>query len=144
MAPVADTKVVRDGKKVTVYNVAANDYTMNGEKRPGPVSFGENVELVSGKYVRLFGVKDRVVDGVLKEVEYDKKFAVGDSAEYDSYNLSYIGKIVSIGEKTILVEASATGRSKKKRLSLYDFSWRNWDFDADAIAARNLETSLTI
>lgn len=140
MAPVADTRVIRDGSKTTIYNVAARDYVSGGETKPGPVSVGENVEVVSGKYVRLFGTKDRVVGGVLKETKYDKTFKIGDEAEYDSYNFSYTGKITGVGTKTVTV----TDGRKCRRLSLHGFSFRNWNFDAAVIAARNAEISMTI
>jgi uncharacterized Zn finger protein len=97
------------------------------------------VEVVPGVSIRLKGIDTNKVNG---PVSFDKTFAIGDTAEYDSYNLSYIGTIVAIGKKTVTIAPRYGGR--KYRLSLTNFTWRNRDFDAAVIAARNLEISYTI
>lgn len=66
-------------------------------------------------------------------------FKVGDEAEYDSYNLIYTGKIVSITDKSVTIQPKYA--SQKKRLKLIDFAWRNYDFDSAKVAAKNNETS---
>jgi hypothetical protein len=71
-----------------------------------------------------------------------KRFGMGDIAEYDSYNLSYIGKIIGITDKTITIEEQYN--DKVHRLKLVDFCWRNWDFDLEKINKSNAETSMCI
>ena len=92
------------------------------------VKDGQFVGVIAKKSVRLHGVeKNRWVKDphtgvrVSGEVAYDVTFTVGDEAEYDSYNWSYIGTIVSIGAKTVTID---TGHGKR-RLKLADFSRRN-------------------
>ena len=67
---------------------------------------------------------------------FDLTFRVGDRAVYGSYNLTYTGKIVAIGPKTVTIDAHGTGE-RQHRLSLYDFAWRNWDYNAEKIAHDN-------
>lgn len=71
------------------------------------------------KYVRLLTRYVRT-----KEV-LEATYKVGDTAEYSSCNLSYMGTIVSITEKTVTIQPG--DESKKYRLSLYTFCWRNAD-----------------
>lgn len=52
----------------------------------------------------------------------DQTFAIGDRAEYDSFNLSYFGTIVSITDKTITLDS---GRSKRHRLTIEQFARKN-------------------
>lgn len=52
---------------------------------------------------------------------------VGEMAEYDSYNLSYIGKITSITEKTVTI----VSHGETYRLKMGQFCYRNWDFNED-------------
>src|SRR5689334_9703096 len=94
-----------------------------------------NAEIVPGVSIRLFGTYGNRIGG---PVDYDITFKIGDQAEYDSYNYSYTGEIVSIGRKTVTIKA----RSDTRRLDLYEFAWRNWDFDAEAIAKKNAEISM--
>lgn len=72
-------------------------------------------------------------------------FELGDEAEYDSYNLHYTGYITSISDKTVTIEKTY-GRNdvKKHRLHIYEFCWRNYNFDAVAIREKNKETSMYI
>lgn len=95
------------------------------------VSPGHFVGVIAGKSIRLYGVdKNRWVNDpvtgkrVPGEVPYDMTFEVGDEAEYDSFNLSYIGEIVSISDKTVTILPRRRGE-KKRRLKLAEFSWRN-------------------
>lgn len=76
---------------------------------------------ISDDKISLFGVKSRQ-SGI--EI-YRTIFRVGDKAEYDSYNLSYIGTITKITNKTVTIEA----HGRTHRLNLYQFAWRNYDFD---------------
>lgn len=91
---------------------------------------GEHAVIVAGESIRLHGEYCGNA--------YSRTFAVGDAAEYDSYNLSYIGTIVSITTKTIVIQPK--GNSRVRRLSLHEFTWRNRDFDAAETFRRNSET----
>lgn len=57
----------------------------------------------------------------------EQTYRVGDRAEFDSYNLFYLGTIVSITEKTVTIDTERSYESKTRRLSIYDFCWRNYD-----------------
>lgn len=70
-----------------------------------------------------------------------KRFAVGDEAEYDSFNLRYTGQILAIGMKTVTISTSYEG---KRRLKAEEFGWRNWNFDSEEIKQQNAITSLSI
>ena len=65
-------------------------------------------------------------------------FKVGDVCIYGSYNLVYTGEILAIGAKTVTINAGGTGQGNK-RLDLYKFAWRNYDYNAERIAKRNSE-----
>jgi hypothetical protein len=57
-----------------------------------------------------------------RPIEFSKIFRIGDWAEYDSYNLSYDGKICSIGEKSVTIEAYPGSKcAEKHRLDLWSF-----------------------
>jgi hypothetical protein len=74
--------------------------------------------------------------------ETSTKFMLGDFAEYDSYNLSYIGEIVSITEKTVTIRPQY--ETTKRRLSLSDFCWRNYNFNLEKTKADNVRESYCI
>jgi hypothetical protein len=91
-------------------------------------------------------------------VTKERTFTVGDAAEYDSYNLSYIGTIEKITDKAVtiwegtyrgayaVVSSDGNGTRKKKvtRLTLDMFCWRNYNFDEATKRAENSETSMYI
>ena len=105
---------------------------------------GEFVGVIKGKEIRLAGTKDRYGKDGKEQIAYDRVFKVGDWVEYDSYNLSYIGTIASIGAKTVTIAPHGEANSKKRRLKLYEFSWRNWNFDLEETQSRNSETMMSI
>ena len=77
-----------------------------------------NVEIEKGKSIT-----------VTREGHEPNTFLIGDWAEYNSYNLSYTGIIRQITDKTVTIEAyPGTSNSKKYRLKLDNFAWRNYDF----------------
>lgn len=148
--PTENTVVTKDGV-TTHYNVKDRDYKRGGKVYEGETRTGHHVEVKPGEYVRLFGTekryrylkvhsRDGTTNGRRIEYEhhYDLTFRIGDKAEYDSYNLHYIGEVVSIGAKTIGIRPD--GSAKVKRLRLHEFSWRNDDFDIDKIRERNADT----
>ena len=94
--------------------------------------------------ITLHGTKPRWMTEIGEMVThpYARTFRVGDTVEYDSYNYSYTGVIVSIGKKTVTVDP---GRgSQKRRLTFHTFNWRNWNFNAEEIARKNGEVMMTI
>lgn len=102
---------------------------------PRPTHTVYNAEIEPGKSIRLFGIH--------QNKKFEVSFNLGDIAEYDSYNLHYLGEIVKITQNSVTIHGGSTGRGNK-RLSLYEFSWRNYDFDEDQLAKKNYETSLVI
>lgn len=74
---------------------------------------------------------------ILKEGVLVNTFLLGDMAEYDSYNLSYYGKIAGITPSRVTV--IKTG-GKAAYMSLYEFCWRNYDFDLEKKSAENYDT----
>lgn len=97
--------------------------------------------------------KSLVIFGRYCGAMYRKRFAIGDEAVYGSYNLVYTGKILAISAKRINVgtgwsrngtRITASDKEKARSLDLFQFSWRNYDYDAHDIARRNHETSLAI
>lgn len=73
-----------------------------------------------------------------------KKFEIGDEAEYDSFNLHYIGDIAAIGLKTVTIRTGKHASSKSKRLSAVEFAWRNWNFDSEKIRQFNSEEMMCL
>ncbi len=79
---------------------------------------------------------------VIRKGHEPNEFKIGDNAEYDSYNLSYYGKIVSITEKTVTIQDRHFDR--KYRLKLDTFAWRNYNFNLDKVMADNADTMMYI
>lgn len=75
---------------------------------------------------------------VTREGHEPNTFEIGDAAEWDSYNLSYWGHIVSITDKTVTIEHRHGGG--KSRLKLDTFAWRNYKFNLAETQARNSDT----
>jgi len=122
--------------------------TIVGRKNQEPKT-GHHAEILPGQWIRLFGETVKVsykgVPGQWTRVEevvpYSKTFKIGDLAEFDSFNLSYVARITSITEKTVTFEDDCQG---VKRLSIYEFDWRNYDFDLEATRERNAQESQCI
>jgi hypothetical protein len=91
-----------------------------------------NADIEPGRSIRLHGIHQKK--------PFDVTFKLGDIAEYDSYNLHYTGKIVQIAANTVTIERGSTGERANKRLSLYEFCWRNYDFNETEVAAKNMDT----
>lgn len=62
-------------------------------------------------------------------------FNLGDTAEYDSYNLHYTGNIIAISDKRIVIESYG----RRYSLDINTFCWRNYNFNAEKIAKFNAE-----
>lgn len=94
-----------------------------------PVATEYEVDVVPGKSIQIYR------HGVAVN-----RYEIGDSAEYDSYNLSYYGKIVAITNKNVTICYG----SRNHRLNLYQFCWRNYDFNLSKAAADNADTMMYI
>lgn len=122
-------------------------------ERPSFESQVYNVEIEPRKSIRLYGAyknhceyiknQDDTYTRIDQPKPFDITFKIGDRAEYDSYNLKYTGNIVSIGEKTVTIDPGNNWEGKK-RLDLWHFAWRNWDYDAATIDAYNAEERMYI
>lgn len=109
------------------------DVMTPGRKRMGvvypPTKTEYAVDINPGKSITIY-----------RNGQAQTSFRLGDTAEFDSFNLSYTGRITGISPKTIVIEQYGT----RHKLNLYEFCWRNWDFDAVKTAARNAEEMMYI
>lgn len=95
-----------------------------GVSYPAEREHGAFAVVVPGKSIRIVGIK--YPNAPFEScAPYDRTFEVGDVAEYDSFNLSYHGKIVAIGARVSFEQEGYS--SRKKSLTIYEFSWRNYD-----------------
>lgn len=95
---------------------------------------GHHADIVCGKSIRLHGIETNRVHG---PESYDLTFRVGDWAVYGGFNLTYTGRIISIGEKTVAIEEQHGGRVH--RLDIARFSRWNWDYNSERISKQNSE-----
>jgi hypothetical protein len=109
------------------------DSVRGGVRREGAVERGAQAEVVPGESIRIFGTDYNHRDPAGRP--YDLTFRVGDTCEFGSYNLVYLGTIVAIGAQTVSVREE--GGTRVRRFSIYRFTWRHKDFDLAAIRARN-------
>lgn len=76
---------------------------------------------------------------IYKNGQVSNSFKMGDEAEYGSYNLIYTGKITRITPKAIQITAyPGTSSERRHNLSLNEFCWRNYNFNAERVAAHNI------
>lgn len=133
--PVLEDAILEGVTGTGPFNVIVTLVTTKATKRtPSTKVTGAFAVVIPGVSVRLVG--SRYGQG------YDRTFRLGSTAEYDSFNLSYFGEIVSIGERTITI--SKKWKKETARLDLASFSSRNRDFDVHAAAAQNSETMMHI
>jgi hypothetical protein len=122
-------------------NVTAPVRKVNGQSYGGFAS-AYFVEIKKGKSISVYREDERTGKTAVKT------FKVGDYAEYDSYNLSYYGKILSITDKTVTIDKNAKyphiNEVSKTRMKIYNFAWRNYDFDLEETAAKNADTMMYI
>ena len=102
-----------------------------GSKYSAPAETPYSVEVVKGKSISIF-----------KDGKLCNSFGIGDLAEYDSYNLSYFGKITSISDKCVVIEEKYG--KKRSFLNLYSFCFRNYDFDSQKAGEKNNEAMMSI
>ena len=109
-----------------------------GRKRGGveypPTATEYTVVIVVGRSIKIYCQRKDL------SMVAGSAFEIGDAAEYGSYNLSYTGEITKITDKAVTIKKYGTSH----RLNLYEFCWRNRNFNAADTAARNAETSMYI
>lgn len=127
---------------INVIGVTLKGFTRNGIKHEGEKHMNENAGIIKNESIRIYGLSENRhrydkenMKSITYKVAYDRTFKMGDTVEYDSYNLKYTGKIIAIGEKTIKIEHNHGG--KVTQLDLHTFIWRNWDLDLKKIAEEN-------
>lgn len=128
---------VRTSKKVTtVYNATAVSKRKPAGLHGDCSLYGLTVAVVTaGESVRVVSLdlgRDRSVGIDVRE------FRVGDQAEFDSYNLSYYGPIVSVTAKTVVIDKRRSP-GETARMKVGDFAQTNRDFDLAAARKRNAE-----
>lgn len=96
----------------------------------GNPQIGHHVTIVDRECIVLFGIDLGRVKGALP---YSRGFAVGDVAEYGSYNMSYTGTITKITTNRVTIVDGQLTRS----LKIGDFARRNRHFTAAAAEIRN-------
>ncbi len=128
-------------KTITVRDIPGRDYTRGGVKHTAACAEGQHADVIPGVSVRLYGVNRNHVKG---PQSYDVTFKLGETAEYDSYNLSYYGAIVAISAKTITIREPYGSQARNRRLTLSEFNWRNFNFDVAKESARNSDTLMYI
>lgn len=75
---------------------------------------------------------------IFVEGEMVKQFTIGDEAEYGNYNLIYTGEITKITDKTVQITAYPGSMNERRHnLSLYEFCWRNENFNAERVREHN-------
>lgn len=123
-----------DGKKVKVVHVrSVTRHQPDGWNGESFNDLNAHAEIVKNQYIRLY-VTHPDDDSVIL---IERTYRLGDQAEYDSYNLSYYGPIVAIGEKTVTISEPYHGSKRRFRLSLEKFFGRNIRFDVIRASARN-------
>jgi hypothetical protein len=112
--------------------IRSKDRKRFGQSYPGQPSgmFAE----VNGQSIRLTGS----YNGKPVNIE----FKVGDTVEYDSYNLRYLGVIEKITDKRVTVQPRYGAR--RKSMDLYSFAWRNYNFKLEDALEENAQTSMYI
>jgi len=120
-------------KKIVIENIPSRSYKRRGVVYEGKPEIGRHAEIIPGASIRLYG--ERYGNA------YERTFKIGDEAEYDSYNLSYTGSIVSIGAKRVVIQDK---HGERKSLDIHQFNWRNYDFDAEETFKNNSETMMVI
>jgi hypothetical protein len=113
------------------------DRTRFGRVHPGRVAEGQHADVIVGVSIRLHGVDPSKYE----PRPHDITFRVGDTAVHGSYNLIYTGTIVAIGKATVTIEEEVgSSQRQRHRLNLFDFNFRNHDFNRAEIARHNDDT----
>jgi hypothetical protein len=127
------------GGKTVFLKIKSRAGKSHGISYGGAVKEGSFAAVTPGRQIVLFGIVDsyppqkKGPDGRYYPQEkvkrgYVSRFRIGDTAEYDSYNLVYFGKITSITAKRVTID-KGRGSSSKSSLDIERFSSKNWDPD---------------
>lgn len=95
------------------------------------------VKIVRNESIQIFKEKSG-------QIQVGRTFVLDDEAEYDSYNLRYLGLVTSITDKSVTICKTRGANVKKHRLDLYDFCMRNFDLNVQQVKAENSETMMYI
>lgn len=141
MLPVLEDMFLEKGASVITRGPDYRDTTMNGCGYHGLV-------IVKLGYVTTFVTVTKThirLQSLMKDGRaYDVSFAIGDLAEYDSFNLRYLAPIKSFSIKSVVFHTPDHRGGKTRRLKLADFVMRNYNFNVTEIEAHNDEVSLHI
>lgn len=140
------------GKPVTILNITAPDRKRGGKVIPGEVREGENATITPGLSIRLWGTVrtlqyrgESIGASYYTNEPYSIEFRMGDTASYGSYNCTYLGTIIGVTEKRIIIaEDYLTRNQKNHSLTIYEFNWRHKGFDLESIKRHNAEMSQCI
>lgn len=132
---------VRSSSKTRFLKVTRKGGQRFGKKFPAEVVPNHYAAVTPGSSVVLFGLEKKYPKGAASArlVGYIRRFRIGDTAEYDSYNLVYLGKIKKITDKQITIE-----HPYGDRRSVFDvatFDRKNYDLDVEAAVKRNQDWS---
>jgi hypothetical protein len=129
-----DTAATKKGRgPICLTDLRHKDHVRFGQKYGGRVLVGHHADIEPKKSIRLHGHESNHVT----PYDYDLTFKNGDVAVYGGYNLTYTGKIVSIGEKTVRIAEDHSGQVHA--LDVATFSDWNRGFDLEKIQKRNSE-----
>jgi hypothetical protein len=135
---------VEDAPKGTTFAcIERKGYKRGTHVEPSKRVVGRFAVVSKGK-IRIVGLAYPVRGNVHGDQSpYDRTFEIGDTVEYDSFNLSYHGKITSIGAGGNVTVAHPWGK-RSTRLDAERFTSRNWDLDLVAAGQRNQEISMSL
>jgi len=86
----------------------------------GPITGHRRPEVLGRPAVPIYGPGRHAKKGYLS------RYKIGDTAEYDAYNLVYFGKITSITAKRVTID-KGSHHSRKAVLTIEGFNSKNWD-----------------
>jgi hypothetical protein len=85
---------------------------------------------------------------IFKNGKPGASFQIGDTAEYGSYNLHYLGQIIQISANSVTIEEPykmyGKDHGRRHRLNMNQFCWRNYEFNLARITKFNQEESYYI
>ena len=131
---------------VTEYNgLKYKDHTFRGQLRTAQPEMVDNHfllnALISKDKIVLYGYKKNYQHNTKES--YTTVFKVGDQAEYDSWNLQYLGTITKITDKAVTIVAyKGSNNETVHRLDIHKFARKNYDFNLEEITKNNHETSM--
>lgn len=128
-------RTTRTCARIRIENVRDRDYVRQGVRYPGRVHEGHHVDIVPRQSIRLYG-HDWTWGNTQEKTPYDITFKIGDKAEYDSYNLHFIGVIEGISEKRVRIRDIS---GQIRQLEIAEFSHHNRHFDLAKLEKANAE-----